>query len=378
MAAILTILKALGRVVKRDTGTLSSVGLNNLCLFAVMLAYSSIVSGLAPVAAMPYFVLLALIIIFPLSTDPLSRIPPVRLALWPLTRKQSVQLRLASLGLSPIVWIGLILVVAARRWTWTILFVTTALAAQILSALGSRLLERIPSLHPFRITPPIPGRLGGIVRHNIRLILSTMDFFAALALSITSVYYRFAEQPSEAAYPFIAMLIALALSTHTQCSFGLDSSSGLIRYRLLPLRGWHILLAKDLAFLAVLFILTLPTGSGVLAGFTFGLIVIAIGRYPSLVLRKPQNRWRFTSGSVKFSIFQFVAAPLVTLGMLRVSPWFLAGALVVYLLSLLIGGWYWNSRMTLYDSRLADTPYIAAQTESFTPLAGSIRTNVEE
>ena len=44
--------------------------------------------------------------------------------------------------------------------------------------------------------------------------------------------------------PFFAMLIALALSTQAQSLFGLDYGSGTTLCRIVPLRGWQILLAK--------------------------------------------------------------------------------------------------------------------------------------
>ena len=49
--------------------------------------------------------------------------------------------------------------------------------------------------------------------------------------------------------PVLSILIALALITYAQSLFGVDFGSGMTLYRLLPLRGWEILLAKDLAFL---------------------------------------------------------------------------------------------------------------------------------
>ena len=49
----------------------------------------------------------------------------------------------------------------------------------------------------------------------------------------------------------MALVVALALSTHTQVLLGIDGH-GAERYSLMPLRGWRILLAKDLAFLAIL------------------------------------------------------------------------------------------------------------------------------
>ena len=44
---------------------------------------------------------MGLVVLFPLSTDPLRKIPPSRLALWPLDRRERWILRLASPWINP-------------------------------------------------------------------------------------------------------------------------------------------------------------------------------------------------------------------------------------------------------------------------------------
>ena len=344
MDAVVAVLKALRLSIKRDLGTFLSIRFNNLFLFAALLAYTSIASGMRPIASIPFFLLLLLIILFPLSSDPLSRIPPSRMVLWPLTSRQWMALRLASLGLSPILWLALVIFILARRFAFALLFLLAAMAAQGLSLLGTRLTRSLPQFNPRRHIPQLPGHLGGLVRHNIREIISILDFYAALALSIGTLLYRFlAYHPDSAAYPALAMMVALALSTWTQCCFGLDFVSGITRYKLLPLRGWEVLAAKDAAFVIILLILILPAGSGILAGLTFGLIVIAVGRYPSLVRRLPLQRWRFASGELRFNVLQFILAPALGFAASRNSVWFLGVAVALYLISLVWGGWYFEN-----------------------------------
>jgi hypothetical protein len=85
---------------------------------------------------------------------------------------------------------------------------------------------------------------GELVRKNMRELLSTLDFYVALLLSLTGLAYRVARLglPPEA-YRDLGLLVLLALCTYTQCLFGLDGG-GLARYRLLPLRGGQILLPR--------------------------------------------------------------------------------------------------------------------------------------
>ena len=44
---------------------------------------------------------------FPLSSDPLEKVPADRRKLWPLNRRDWLAVRIASLFLSPVVWIAL-------------------------------------------------------------------------------------------------------------------------------------------------------------------------------------------------------------------------------------------------------------------------------
>ena len=115
MAALLAILKALRRAVARDLGTLATIKVNNIFLFVALLIYGALNSGQAPKSAYPFLVLLGFLLLFPLSSDPLGKIPPARLALWPLAAGQRLGLRLASLALSPIAWIGVLILLKTAR-----------------------------------------------------------------------------------------------------------------------------------------------------------------------------------------------------------------------------------------------------------------------
>jgi hypothetical protein len=146
--------------------------------------------------------------------------------------------------------------------------------------------------------------------------------------------------PEPRALPIMAFLVGLALSTYAQCLFGLDSASGLTRYHLLPLRGWQILLAKDIAFLGILFVLVLPLSPG--AGLAFGLVAVVVGRYPSVAFRLPQKRWRFTSGDFRFGILQMVLATALGFAVHENGKWFFVAIAAAYMVSLCGGGWLWE------------------------------------
>ena len=155
--------------------------------------------------------------------------------------------------------------------------------------------------------PRFPSRLGGLIRKNVRQMLSVLDTYLAFAVSLGGTAYRFASaQPDADAYPILTFLAGLALSTYAQCLFGLDSSSGTTRYGLLPLARWQVLLAKDIAWLGVLLVVVLPLDTGY--GLSFGLAALAIGHFAPL---RAQQRWRFTSGRVGLGAAQVLAGGML-------------------------------------------------------------------
>jgi hypothetical protein len=109
-----------------------------------------------------------------------------------------------------------------------------------------------------------------------------------------AAYVHLSPHPDPAASPILSIFVALALSTYAQSLFGLDLGSGMTRYRLLPLRGWEVLVAKDIPFLGLLLLFTLPLR--VAPGLAFGLFALALGHYSSVRFPLPQQRWRFTGG----------------------------------------------------------------------------------
>ena len=123
------------------------------------------------------------------------------------------------------------------------------------------------------------------------------------------------------------------------------------RYRLLPLRGWQILLAKDVAFLGVFLVLAVPLDPG--AALAFGFTALAVGRYPSMKVHLPQRRWRFSSGSVLYGVLQGLIG--ATLGF-HATGGGLVIAFAMYAVALYLGGRAWDRRVTR-----AATPAARAQ-----------------
>jgi hypothetical protein len=331
---LLPILRALAASVRRDLGTFGTLKTNNFFLFVALLIWGALVSGVKPVSSYPFLLVLGVLLMFPVSSDPLDKIPPTRLALWPLTGGQRVILRLASLAFSPILWLTVVLVSLHAGLLLAALFLSAAIGIHAIAAL-----TRGPAWSVARIVPCIPGHIGGLVSANLREMLTLLDPYLALVIATGGSIWRLFGQADAGALPILALLVAVSLSTYAQCLFALETGAGMTRYRLLPLRGWQILLAKDSAFLGVLLLLTLPLDAG--AGMAFGLAALAIGRYPSMKVHLPQRRWRFSSGRVLWGVLQGLVG--ATLGFHAMGGG-LAIALVMWLAALFLGGRAWDAQ----------------------------------
>jgi len=286
MARLVAILKALWRAFQRGEKSFGSLAGNNFFLVAVLFLGK---------AGTFLFLIMGLVILFPLSTDPLRKIPASRLALWPLERREQWLLRAVSPWVNPMTWVIAALALWAVRGSVTVglwglaagLFAAGFVISELPLPSGAAMWRRVPHF---------PGPLDQLIRKNLREILSTLDFYCALLLSTSAGIYRFVGPavPAEA-FLAITVLVVVALSSYAQCLFGLDGAGGWSRYRLLPVRGWQILVAKDAAFLLVIAVLVAPLAP--LAGMGAALVALAMGRRPAVEDPRPQTRWRFSAGT---------------------------------------------------------------------------------
>lgn len=305
MARVGAVLAALGRVLSRDLKTSWSFKGNNF--FIVSLLVMRQAGGFI-------YLIIGLVMLFPLSTDPLSKIPASRLALWPLDRRDRWVLRLASPWLNPMTWLIAGLAGWVVRGNVTVGF-WGLFAGLVAGAFALSSISTAPGHWKWRHVPQFPSVLNHLIRKNLREMVSTLDFYCALALSVSAFAYRVAMQtlPDEALI-VITILVVLALSSYAQSLFGLDGPNGLLRYRLLPLRGWQVLAAKDAAFLIVVVVLTAPLAP--LPGMSAGLAALAVGHRNSVTWPAGQVRWRFSPGAPFFPDGIVQSAAIVLAGWL--------------------------------------------------------------
>ncbi len=328
MARVLPILSALWKAVRRGGKSAGSFASNHLFLLGVTLLFFKDPGGFISLSA-----LMALVLFFPLSADPLRKVPTMRLALWPLGRRERGLLRILSVWLNPIAWL-LALLAVRKAVTWELWASIAALFALAFLAPGRPASGR-PSL--FRAIPHFPGSLDQLIRKNLREFLATLDFYCAVLLAGVGFGLRCAARlPAEALLP-MSVGVMLALSTCAANLFGLEGEQGMTRYGLLPIPAWQVLAAKDAAFLTIAVLLTLPLSP--LAGVAAALTSLAFGHYGSTNRRHPDTRWRFSTGAgMAGALLQMVAMALAGSAAVNGSALFLLPCALAYLWST----WYFG------------------------------------
>jgi hypothetical protein len=333
-ASLLGVLKALGRASWRDFRSFQSIAGQNLFLFLIFVA-------LQPESAQFFFLILILVLLFPLSADPMQKIPADRRSTWPLVKWEWAIVRLASLALSPISWIAALLILTRADWSTDVLFVGSAVVLQPLNYIVKRAFTKAPKINTLYWIPAPPGITGAIMRLQWREMLRTLDPYVALVLAICSMLYSISGRPIDsAALRIMSLVVAIAMSTQTQVLFGMDGD-GVARYRQLPIRGWQILLAKDLAFLVLLGILVLPLDFK--SGLFAGIAALTVGHHRSVLKIVPQAQWRFTSGMLfPDGVIQIAVVFGAGNNIKEQGLWLPALCIFGWLASLFFYGWRWD------------------------------------
>ncbi len=327
MAAIAAILSGIARSSWRDLRSLGSIAGNNLIAVIVLMKAEEPSNRGSSTSF--FLLLIGVLVLFPLSADVLRQVPAERFRLWPLSGAQRIAVRAGALALNPMLPIAVLFAAVAREMVVGIALIAASIIAQAVMSAAEGWSRGLPHLHPMRVVPRFPGRLGGLAQNQVRQLLGSLDVYFAAALAIGGAIYRFTSaHPDPAARLMMGLMTVLFLSTLAQCQFGFDSAAEEIRYRLLPLSGWGILLAKDAAWFAVALLLTWPFR--LLPDVAACAVALAIGH--DTAVREPirQRRWRFAEGRLWPAGF-FQIAGLISAGVAvdrygwRIAPVFLGG-----------------------------------------------------
>jgi hypothetical protein len=284
MARLWAILAALITAVRRDFRTVGSFSGNNLFVVSVVFLFLGDRELFIDLSAF-----IALVLFIPLSADPFRVLPADRLAVWPLSMGERRLLRVLSPWLNPVTWL------VAALLIWNHASIGICVLGTAMFGIGF-VLPWLPAARNgvWRRLPNFPSVLNHLIRKNLRETLSTLDFWASALVSALSFGFRAAGLLPAAALLPVTILVMLSFSTYAQTLFGLDGIGGITRYRLLPISGWQVLLAKDIPFLMASLVLTLALAP--LAGYAAALAALAIGHHMSVTHHSDQVRWRFSSG----------------------------------------------------------------------------------
>jgi hypothetical protein len=317
------ILAALAKVTRRDRKSIFSFSTNNLFYVGMAFLFAK-----DPGATAFFGVIIGVVLFFPLTGDPLRKVPPDRLALWPLTRREHWVLRAATAWLNPIVWL-LLVVLAWRRVTFGLWMLVAMLF--VLGFAAPWKFRRDRGGAWLRL-PSFPAPLNQLIRKNLREMFATLDLYAALIVALPAAAIRAAERLPAAAFLPVTLLIMLLLSTCALSLFGLDGEGAITRYRLLPLSGWQILVAKDVVFLVVSVLLTAAFDP--LAGLAAALMALTAGHFTSVKRHGHERKWRFqTSESFATSITEILTMIAAGAAAVQWSPLVLVACLGLYALS---------------------------------------------
>lgn len=324
MAPAAAVLRAVGQATYRELRSFQSITGQNFFFLVILIAYQQAES------AEFFGLIVGALLFFPMSSDPIEKIPADRRKLWPLGGSDWLAVRIASLFLSPILWIA-VFILLRIGWRLAYQLALAGLAAHGVSYVFRRW---APRFNLMRFVPAPPGVTGQLMHLHWREMLTTLDPYVGLALTAATSLYRITGgELDPEALPILSMVVVVALSTSAQVLIGLDGA-GAQRYRLMPIAGWRILLAKDAAFLVVLLILIAPLE--IPASLTGGLAALAIGHQEAATQPVPQARWRFTSGLTwPVGALQVLAIFAIGNGVLKYGPLFIVATIAAWIISLL-------------------------------------------
>jgi hypothetical protein len=347
MARVLALLFLLKKLVLKELSSFSSVRFNNF-LFCILFIMAAPIETGMPKGAFWSSLFFQIVLLAPLlvtfSLDTQHRLPPERVATWPLTRTQRLLLSSVSFALNPLF---IVLFLGYLFW----MGLAAGLLFLILALIVHGAVYAVGRL-PFKIRTPAglsisrtPLEVSGIAQETWREMLGTLDFWTALLIAVSGSLYRlFGRAPKPETLPILSLFVGIAMSTIGQRMLRLDEGRALLRYRLLPIAGWKLLVTQDMTFLiplsAMVSLLSLRTG------VAFGLVAIAVGRYPSLRQRANQRRWRFVGGDPRFGVAQVLLGGLAGIGAARTGLWVLAVAFAFYVVSIFWGEQLWKRSLT--------------------------------
>ena len=347
MAQFVALLSLLKKVMLKEQSSFSSVRFNNFLFCVLFIMSASVQQGRFREAFWETF-LFQLFILTPIlitsSIDTQCRLPRQRITLWPLTDIQRLLFTCVNFVFNPLFVVVFLGYLFWMGFAIALCFALLGLLIHVATYATARWFRPDGRLSRGWL-PILPLKYDGIVRVTVREITGTLDFWVALLIAASATAYRlFGRSPEREAFPILSLLVAIAISTIAQRMLSLDEGRAVLRYRLLPIAGWKLLVVQDTVFLLLVSIMVLPLS--LQAGLAFSFVAIALGRYPSLKQQAGQRRWRFIGGDPRFGVAQVLLGGVAGIGAARIGLSILAYAFILYLGSVLLGEWLWRRSLT--------------------------------
>lgn len=179
-----------------------------------------------------------------------------------------------------------------------------------------------------------PGRLGGLVKKDLRYFTRLLDLYLALPVVILFVnYFVWTLDPLPTVFRVVLVVLFLTCLSTAGNVFGLDTPLGLDRYSLFPLSGRDILLSKNLAFALVFAIL----GAAILpfALWRFGVRITVLGVVELMLLilaYASWGNWMSVRDPYKMQFYRFSAGGSIADALMGLLFGSLPGVIMIYLL----------------------------------------------
>jgi hypothetical protein len=213
--------------------------------------------------------LLCLLWLAVLSEDLNVSLSSERLRRFPVDVRSLLTLRLFSIFLSPVAWLatvvsllalspllfaphpllGILEALCVYALTIGIGMSVAALRSSFVRGLSGRTSDRTARRATSIVR--LPGRLGPLVQREQRSVRRVLDLWIGLVLVVAAAAVSLSTSRSSTFRETIYVIVcALNVNVTLNC-LGLDRPAGLTRYLILPIRGKDLVLAKNIAVMAV-------------------------------------------------------------------------------------------------------------------------------
>ena len=147
------------------------------------------------------------------SVDTQHRLPPERVATWPLTRSQRLLLSSVSFALNPLFIVLFLWLPVLDGLSRSYIFCSTGTDCPCdgFTSLAVSRFRKLPNTWARLGLSSAPLKVGGIAQEMWQGLHGTLDFWVALLIAVIESLYRlFGRAPKPEAFPMLSLLVGIA------------------------------------------------------------------------------------------------------------------------------------------------------------------------